>query len=253
MICRLSIPRLRRHGAQLPLVCALVAAAVALALSARAEDRACDELVLYNGKIVTLDARSTIASSVVIRGGQITAITAARGIPRHDACARLVDLRGRTAIPGLVDSHEHFVTLSQRPGFDTRLDTTTSVAEVQDALRRRAKTAKPGAWITAVGGWNPVQLAEKRLPTLAELDAAAPNNPVLLFPGLNGPSATNTPGKAFLEAKGIAVSADGLIIAGTGRLTFAPPTPAWLLWTPSAPSKLPTTCGAPRSKSRATP
>ncbi len=214
MIWRLSIPRLRRHGAQLPLVCALVAAAAALALPARAQNRACDELVLYNGKIVTLDARNTIASSVVIRGGQITAIAAARGIPRHDACARLVDLRGHTAIPGLVDSHEHFVTLSQRPGYDTRLDTTTSVGEVQDALRRRAKTAKPGAWITAVGGWNPVQLAEKRLPTLAELDAAAPNNPVLLFPGLNGPSATNTPGKAFLEAKGSAVSADGLIAAG---------------------------------------
>ena len=217
MIWRLSIPCLRRHGTQLPLVCALAAAAAALAPPARAQDRACDELVLYNGKIVTLDARNTVASSVVIRGGQITAIAAvgtARGVPKHDACARLVDLRGHTAIPGLVDSHEHFVTLSQRPGFDTRLDTTTSVAEVQDAIRRRAKTAPPGAWITAVGGWNPVQFAEKRLPTLPELDAAAPNNSVLLFPGLNGPSATNTPGKAFLEAKGIAVAADGGIAAG---------------------------------------
>ena len=212
---RRSEPRLRRCLKQLLLICALLAAAAALALPARAQDRACDELVLYNGKIVTLDARNTIASSVVIRGGQIAAVSAARGVPRHDACARVVDLRGHTAIPGLVDSHEHFVTLSQRPGYDTRLDTTTSVAEVQDAIRRRAKTAKPGAWITAVGGWNPVQLAEKRLPTLAELDAAAPNNPVLLFPGLNGPSVTNALGKAFLEAKGIAVAADGLI-AGNG-------------------------------------
>lgn len=208
-------PRRRRCLAQPLLVCALVAAAAVLALPARAQDRACDELVLYNGKIVTLDAHNTIASSVVIRGGQIAAIGTARGIPKRDACAKPVDLRGHTAIPGLVDSHEHFVTLSQRPGFDTRLDTTTSIAEVQDAIRRRAKTAKPGAWITAVGGWNPVQFAEKRLPTLAELDAAAPNNPVLLFPGLNGPSVTNTPGKGFLEAKGIAVAADGSI-AGTG-------------------------------------
>jgi len=212
---RRSEPRLRRCLKQLLLICALLAAAAALALPARAQDRACDELVLYNGKIVTLDARNTIASSVVIRGGQIAAVSAARGVPRHDACARVVDLRGHTAIPGLVDSHEHFVTLSQRPGYDTRLDTTTSVAEVQDAIRRRAKTAKPGAWITAVGGWNPVQFAEKRLPTLAELDAAAPNNPVLLFPGLNGPSVTNALGKAFLEAKGIAVAAAGLI-AGNG-------------------------------------
>ncbi len=212
---RRSEPRPRRCLKQSLLICALLAAAAALALPARAQDRACDELVLYNGKIVTLDARNTVASSIVIQGGQITAVGAARGIPRHDACARLVDLRGHTAIPGLVDSHEHFVTLSQRPGFDTRLDTTASVAEVQEAIRRRAKTAKPGAWITAVGGWNPVQFTEKRLPTLAELDAAAPNNPVLLFPGLNGPSVTNTPGKAFLEAKGNAVSADGTI-AGTG-------------------------------------
>jgi len=212
---RASKPRLRRRSAQTVLICAFVAAAAVLAPLARAQDRTCDELVLYNGKIVTLDARNTIASSVVIRSGQIAAVSAARGIPKHDACAKLVDLHGHTAIPGLVDSHEHFVTLSQRPGYDTRLDTTTSVAEVQEAIRRRAKTARPSAWITAVGGWNPVQFAEKRLPTLAELDAAAPNNPVLLFPGLNGPSATNTPGKAFLEAKGIAVSADGAI-AGTG-------------------------------------
>ena len=209
-------PCLRRCLTKWLLVCAPWAAAAALALPARAQDRACDELVLYNGRIVTLDARNTVASSIVIQGGQITAIAAvgaARGVPKHEACARLVDLRGHTAIPGLIDSHEHFVTLTQRPGYDTRLDTTTSVAEVQDAIRRRAKTAKPGGWITAVGGWNPVQLAEKRLPTLAELDAAAPNNPVLLFPGLNGPSATNTPGKAFLESKGIAVAADGGIAA----------------------------------------
>src|SRR6202795_4900601 len=104
MIWRLSIPRLRRRLPQPLLVCALVGAAAALALPARAQDRACDELVLYNGEIVTLDARNTIASSVVIRGGQITAIAAARGVPRHDACARLIDLRGHTAIPGLVDS-----------------------------------------------------------------------------------------------------------------------------------------------------
>src|SRR5579864_3121618 len=148
MSWRPSMPCLRRLLAQPLLVCALFGAAIALAPPAHAQDRSCDELVLYNGKIVTLDARNTVASSVVIQGGQITAVGTARGIPKHEACAKLIDLRGHTTIPGLVDSHEHFVTLSQRPGYDTRLDTTTSVAEVQDALRRRAKTAKAGAWIT---------------------------------------------------------------------------------------------------------
>jgi len=216
MMWRLNRSRLLR-GARPLLVCALVIAA-ALTPLARAQDRPCDELVLYNGKIVTLDARNTIAFSVIIQGSRITAVGTARGIPKHEACAKLIDLRGHTAIPGLVDSHEHFVTLSQRPGYDTRLDTTTSVAEVQEAIRRRAKTAPPGAWITAIGGWNPVQLAEKRLPTLTELDAAAPVNPVLLFPGLNGPSATNTLGKALLETKGISVAASGSI-AGIGAVS----------------------------------
>jgi len=195
---------------------ALLAGTASIAIAAPAQERKadCDELVLYDGKIATMDPHDAIASSVVIRSGQITAVGAGRGVPRHDACAEVIDLRGRTAIPGLIDSHDHFVTLSRRPGNDTRLDTATSIAEVQKAIRDRAMTVKPGGWITAIGGWNPVQLAEKRLPTLAELDAAAPNHPVFVFPGLVGPSSTNSLGKAFLQGKGVTVGADGGIASG---------------------------------------
>ena len=174
----------------------------------------CGQLVLYNGKIATMDQHDTIVSSVMIRDGKITSVGMGHGVPKHDACAKLINLRGHTAIPGLIDSHVHLVALSQRPGNDTRLDLTTSIAEVQAAIRNRATTVKPGEWITAIGGWNPAQLAEKRLPTLAELDAAAPNNPVFVFPGLFGPTSTNSLGKAFFESKGIAVAADGTIATG---------------------------------------
>ena len=64
---------------------------------------------------------------------------------------------------------------------------------------------KAGEWITAMGGWTPAQFAENRLPTLAELDAAAPSNPVLVFNSFTGPAATNTLGKNFFIAKGVAV------------------------------------------------
>ena len=188
--------------------------ATATPLLAQNNHGGCDELVLYNGKIVTVDQHDTTASSVTIRSGQITAVGTGRGVPKHDACAKVIDLRGHTAIPGLIDSHDHFVTLSRRPGNDTRLDMTTSITEVQAAIRNRAKRLKPGEWITAIGGWNPAQLTEKRLPTLSELDAAAPNNPVFVFPGIAGPSSTNSLGKAFFQGKGIAVGADGSISSG---------------------------------------
>ena len=168
-----------------------------------------------------MDPHETIVSSVTMLNDQIAAVSAGRTIAKHDACAKMIDLRGHTAIPGLVDSHVHFVALSRRPGHDTRLDLTTSIAEVQQAIRERAKTVKPGEWVTAIGGWNPVQFAEKRLPTLAELDAAAPHNPVFLFPGLVGPTATNSLGKAFFESKGITVAADGGIATGSAGVRGA--------------------------------
>ena len=108
--------------------------------------------------------------------------------------------------------------LGIRPGHDTRLETAASIADVQAALKARAKTVPAGEFITAMGGWNPAQFVEKRLPTLAELDAAAPDHPVLVFQAFTGPAATNTRGKAFLSGKGVAVSDAGLIGANAPSL-----------------------------------
>ncbi len=85
---------------------------------------------------------------------------------------------------------------------------------MQAAIRARTRTVPAGAFITAMGGWTPAQFAENRLPMLAELDAAAPANPVLVFDAFVGPAVTNTLGKAFFTGQGITVDANGNIAAG---------------------------------------
>jgi len=162
------------------------------------------DVKLVNGKIHTLDSNNSIVSSVTIKNGKF-AVVGDQGQSDVGPCAQVINLGGRTAIPGLVDNHNHFLLLGLRPGHDTRLETAASIADVQAAISARVKTVKPGDWITAMGGWTPAQFAENRLPTLAELQAAAPNNPVLVFNSFTGPAATNTLGKAFLTGKGVAV------------------------------------------------
>ena len=80
-------------------------------------------------------------------------------------------------VPGLIDNHNHIVLLGIRPGHHTPLESATSIADVQATLRTRAQKVPAGEFITSMGGWNPVQFTEKRLPTLAELDAATATIP----------------------------------------------------------------------------
>jgi len=194
---------------------ALVAgvAMIAPALARDGDDCAgARDVKLVNGKIHTLDARNSIVSSVTIKNGKFTAV-GDEGGSDGGRCMQVINLGGRTAVPGLVDNHNHFVLLGLRPGHDTRLETAASIADIQAAISARTKTVKAGEFITAMGGWTPAQFAENRLPTLAELDAAAPNNPVLVFNSFTGPSATNTLGSNFFTSKGVPVGANGSIAA----------------------------------------
>ena len=198
------------------IACALLANAVA-ALPARAQK--CREIVLYNGKIATMDQRDTMASSLTIEGDQIAAVGIGRGVPKHDAGATLINLRGRRVVPGLIDSYDHIVEVSLRPGHDVRIEVAASIAEVQQLIREKAKTLAPGEWITAIGGWSPDQFAEKRMPNQVELDAAAPGNPVYVQTGISGPAAANSEGTAFLQSRGVKVGPDGEIAAKKPTLT----------------------------------
>jgi len=183
-----------------------------------------ETLVLTNGRIHTLDAANTIATSVTIRNGRFLAINAA---PAAGPGVRTINLGGRTVVPGLVEPHIHIVSLANRPGYHTILENTASIREIQEALAARRKDVPQGAWITSMGGWHPNQWAEHRHPTLAELDQAVPDRPVLLYERFTGPCATNSMGKAFFDAvdaappihpdiKKINVSPTGAI-AGAGQ------------------------------------
>lgn len=178
-------------------------------------------LALVNGRIHTMDAANTVANSVTIRNGRFVNVNAA---PAAGPSVRVIDLGGRTVVPGLIEPHIHSVSLANRPGYHTILENTTSIREIQEALAARRKDVPEGAWITSMGGWHPNQWTEHRHPTLAELDQAVPDRPVLLYERFTGPCATNTLGKAFFDAadaappvhpdiKRINVSATGAIVA----------------------------------------
>jgi predicted amidohydrolase YtcJ len=120
---------------------------------------------------------------------------------RNSIVAKVIDLRVRTAVPGLVDNHNHIVLLGLRPGHDTRLETAGSIEEVQGLIRARAKNVAAGEFITVMGGWNPAEFTEKRLPTLAELDAAAADHPVLVFQAFTGPGPPTRAARLALWAR----------------------------------------------------
>ena len=155
-------------------------------------------LVLVNGRIHTMDARNTVARTVSIRNGRF--VTVGDAAPARAAATRVIDLKGRTVVPGVIEGHVHIVSLANRPGYHTILENTASIREIQEALAARRKEVPQGQWITSMGGWHPNQWAEHRHPTRAELDAAVPDRPVLLYERFTGPCVTNSLGKAFFDA-----------------------------------------------------
>jgi predicted amidohydrolase YtcJ len=185
------------------------------------------DLVLYNGRIHTMDARNRVASVVAIQDGKIVYVgnddrAARRGFEGNP---RTVNLRGRVAVPGLIDCHNHIVLMGNRPGYHTPLENAYSVADVQNTYRQRAREVPRGKFVTTIGGFHFNQFSEVRLPTLAELDKALPNHPAYISIGFSGPSVTNSLGKKFFEAAAlpVTVGADGSIASGTetGKATLA--------------------------------
>jgi len=200
-----------------------VLAALVVALPAWADDdrdKDCKHggsLRLVNGKIHTMDAKDQIVSSVLIKNGKFADVGRGRGDDDGD-CTRTINLRGRTVVPGIIDSHNHIILLGLRPGRDARLENANSIGEALATLAARAADAQPGEWVTSVGGFSRNQFFRApqpvRFPTLAELTAAVPDHPVFIMEGFSGPGATNALGRAFLTANGVPVGADGFVDGG---------------------------------------
>jgi predicted amidohydrolase YtcJ len=200
---------------------ALAASFLAFPALARDDER-CKEgqsLSLVNGRIHTMDSRDRVVSSVLIRNGRFAAV-GHDGHPGHDHCTRVINLRGRTVVPGIIDNHNHIVLLGLRPGHDTRIENARSIQEVLDTFAARARDIPAGQWLTALGGFNVSQFtpppAIARMPTLRELDTVTQHHPVLVMQGFNGPTVTNSRGKERLAAidATITVNADGSIPTG---------------------------------------
>ncbi|MBX6357270.1 MAG: amidohydrolase family protein [Micromonosporaceae bacterium] len=189
--------------------------------------RPADSLILHNGAIHTMDSRGTVARTVAIRDGRIVYVGGSEKAARRlfPEPPRSIDLHGRTVIPGIIDCHNHIVLMGNRPGRHTPLENAYSVADVARTYAARARSVPPGEFITTIGGFHFNQFAERRLPTLSELDEAVPRHPAYISVGFSGPSVTNSLGKAFFEqaAEPVTVGADGAIAAGleTGKATLA--------------------------------
>ena len=137
------------------------------------------DLVLVNGKIVTIDARSSVQEALAIRDGKILALGSSREIRKLAAAgSRVVDLGGRSVIPGLIDSHLHAIRAALSFTTEVNWIGARSLPEAMGRIHEAAQRMPPGAWLIVAGGWNELQFAERRRPTQAELEAAAPNNPV---------------------------------------------------------------------------
>jgi predicted amidohydrolase YtcJ len=161
----------------------MLVAALAVALSPAAfmaQSPARATLVLYNGRVLTLDSASTSTEAVAVAGERILA-TGSSAAMRDLAApnAELIDLAGRTLIPGLMDNHLHGA--GGGPGVD--LSRARSIDDVLAAVAARVRTAAPGAIVVSNSDWHEGQLREKRLPLRDDLDRVAPAHPVVLVRG----------------------------------------------------------------------
>ena len=138
------------------------------------------DLVLRGGKVITVDKDWRVAQAVAIRDGRFIAIGDDEAMAGHiGPSTQIVELRGRTVIPGLIDTHLHqlFAALN---GPAVQLLGARSVADVQKAIGERVARTEPGKWVMASSGWHESILEEGRMPTRHELDPVSPNNPVFI-------------------------------------------------------------------------
>jgi predicted amidohydrolase YtcJ len=190
------------------LSCGAVLVAGLLVVHAQPPSRPPADLVLANGKILTIDANDAVAQAIAITAGAIAAVGSAADIrPLIGPQTRVIDLRGRVVTPGLIDSHVHFSEAASLYTIDLGDGSVHTMADVLQRVADRVKTAKTGEWVQG-RGWDEGKLAERRYVTAADLDRVSPDNPVWL---------TQTTGHY-----GVANSA-ALRLAGIERETKDPP------------------------------
>jgi predicted amidohydrolase YtcJ len=159
-------------------------AGMALALAIKpslAAEAGAPDLIIYNAKVVTVDAKFAVTQAAAIRGGRFVSVGTNKAVLAKAGPKTVkVDLHGRTVLPGFNDSHTH--QLSQGAGLSVQVDLTNvrSIADIQAAIAKRVAQVKPGEWISGTRGWWEYELSDNRIPTKEDLDKVSPNNPVII-------------------------------------------------------------------------
>ncbi|HDR8860344.1 TPA: amidohydrolase [Burkholderia territorii] len=140
------------------------------------------DLIVYNGKIATQDERRSFVTALAVKDGRVLATGSGHDVMRHAGeRTQRIDLNGRTVIPGLNDSHLHAIRGGLNFNLELRWDGVPTLADALGMLRRQVLRTPAPHWVRVVGGWTEFQFAEKRGPTVAELNAIAPDTPVFIM------------------------------------------------------------------------
>src|SRR6202051_3045206 len=140
------------------------------------------DLIAYNGKIATQNEQRSMVEAVAIRDGKFLAVGSDREMMAwRGEQTQIINLNNRTAIPGLNDSHTHLIRGGLNYNLELRWDGVPSLADGLRMLREQARRTPTGQWVRVVGGWSEFQFAQQRMPTLDELNKAAPDTPVFVL------------------------------------------------------------------------
>src|SRR6266446_5148576 len=138
------------------------------------------DLILHNGRITTLDEKYPEAKNLAIKDGRIVGVDDAESYERGSQ-TKVIDLQGRRVIPGLNDSHMHVIRGGLSYNLELRWDGVPSLADGLRMLKEQAQRTPPGQWVRVIGGWSEFQFAERRMPTLDEINAVSPETPVFVL------------------------------------------------------------------------
>ena len=216
---------------RLRVVCGIIAALTGAGVWAQQKV----DTVVTNGKILTVDADFRVVEALAINEGRIVARGTSAEMARYAGPnARIIDVKGATVIPGLIDNHFHFTRAVERWHQQARFEGVSSRHEALRILATKAASRKPGEWIMVQGGWTPRQFADAPGGfTLEELDGVAPKNPLFVQEGYNVVYANS------LALKAVGLNpADGARRNAAGLASFQPPMALYDAMPPASPAQL---------------